>query len=78
MGSIMKRELVAVKPNETWDIILDISLSEGKNLTAEQAINIIRSNYSETSNAEFVIDGIDMFVLLDNMTTVNPGNGCKI
>jgi hypothetical protein len=74
----MKRELVAVKPNEAWDIILDISLSEGKNLTAEQAINIIRNNYSETLNAEFVIDGNDMFVLLDNMTTVNPGDACKI
>jgi len=78
MGSIVKRELVAIKLNETWDIILDIRLSEGKNLTAEQTIDIIRENFSETLNAEFVIDGIEMFVLLDNMTTVNPGDACKI
>ena len=75
----MIKELVAVKPSGTWDIILDVSLSEGKNLTEENdVIDIIKQNYSELANVNFVVEGIDMFVEVNSMTTVNPGDACKI
>lgn len=74
----MKRELVAVKPGNTWDIILDVSLSEGKNLTTEETIAVLKANYAEIANAEFIVEGIDMFAIVDSMTTINPGEGCKI
>lgn len=75
----MKKELVAVKPNNTWDIFLDIRLSEGKNLTSTaETISIIKANYQQLQSAEFVVEGIDMYALIDNMTTINPGEECKI
>lgn len=75
----MKRELVAVKPGNTWDIILDISLSEGKNLTTEEeTIAVLKANYSDIENAEFVIEDNEMFAIVDSMTTINPGDECKI
>lgn len=75
----MKRELVAVKPSNTWDIILDVTLSEGKNLTTvEETVAVLKANYTEIANAEFVVEGIDMFAIVDSMTTINPGDGCKI
>lgn len=78
MGSMMK-ELVAVKPNETWDIILDVTLSEGKNLRDEtEVIRILKENYPDLSNLNFVVEGVDMFALSANMKAVNPGDECKI
>ena len=74
----MKRELVAVKPGNTWDIILDVSLSEGKSLTTEETIAVLKATYAEIANAEFIVEGIDMFAIVDSMTTINPGEGCKI
>lgn len=74
----MKKELVAVKNREHWDIILDISLSEGKKLTAEEAISVLKINYDEIANVEFIIEDIEIFAMIDSMTTVNPGNECKI
>ena len=75
----MKRELVAVKPDNTWDIILNVALSEGKNLVSEEeTIDIIKTNYSMLANANFIIEGIDMYAEVNSLTTINPGEECKI
>jgi len=75
----MERELVAVKNRECWDIILDISLSEGRNLVSDSnTINIIKNNYSELSNAEFIVEGTEMFAFVEHLSTVNPGDICKV
>jgi len=75
----MKKELVAVKINQAWDIIFNISLSEGKNLeTSESVINVIKTNYEELSNCEFIIDTNEIFVLTETMRQINPGTACKI
>ena len=74
----MKKELVAVKNRNYWDIIFDVSLSEGKNLSSDiDTINIIKNNYVELINANFIVEGIEIFVIVDNLSTVNLGNGCK-
>lgn len=75
----MKKELVAVKNREYWDIIFDVSLSEGKNLSSDiDTIDIIKNNYVELTNANFIVKGIEIFAIVDNLSTVNPGNGCKV
>jgi hypothetical protein len=78
MGSIMNKELIAVKNREHWDIILDVSLSEGKELKTEEVINIVKDKYGFPPDTSFVVEGIELFALIDNMETVNPGNECKV
>jgi hypothetical protein len=78
MGSIMNKELIAVKNREHWDIILDVSLSEGKELKTEEVINIVKDKYDFPLDTSFVTEGIELFALIDNMETVNPGNECKV
>ena len=41
-------------------------------------INIIKNNYSELSNAEFIVEGTEMFAFVEHLSTVNPGDICKV
>lgn len=75
---MMSKELIAVKNREHWDIILDISLSEGKELDTGEVIALVKDKYRFSPDTSFVIEGIEIFAFIDNMETVNPGNQCKI
>lgn len=74
----MAKELVAVKNREYWDIILDVSLSEGKNLTEEsEVIKIISNNINLSEGTSFIVEDIEIFAICE-IETINPGNACKL
>lgn len=75
----MKKELVAVKNRYYWDIILDIALSENKNLIeASSVIEILNVNIFTSNPVSYEITDIEIFAICDDLNTVNPGNACKI
>lgn len=79
MGSLMRQELVAIKTQRTWDIIFNVALSEGKNIVnPNDAIDIIKSNYNDLLNCEFIVSETEIYALTDSEFTINPGNSCKI
>jgi hypothetical protein len=76
----MKKELVLVKNLQGyWSCALCITCTEGKNITeADVAIELIRNEYSDLKNAEFIEEGIEIFaILLNDMLMINPGKRCK-
>jgi hypothetical protein len=76
----MKKELVLVKNLQGyWSCALCVTCTEGKNITeADVAIELIRNEYIDLKDVEFIEEGIEIFAILpDNMLTVNPGERCK-
>lgn len=76
----MKKELVLVKDlHNYWMCALCYTCTVGKNLTdVNEAINIIKTEYSALSNAEFVQEGNDVFALVETpLTPANIKEGCN-
>lgn len=75
----MFKELVLVKDiNDHWVCALCHTCTNGKNLVnVEDALEILRTEYSALSNAEFVQEGNDVFALLQTpLTPINIEEGC--
>jgi hypothetical protein len=76
----MKKELVLVKDlNNFWTCALCVTCTEGKHLTnVDAAIEIIKNEYADMKNAEFIIENNDVFAIIaENAPQVNPGQQCK-
>lgn len=78
MGSI-KKELVGVKDiNGYWSNILCISCSEGHDITDfDTMIKLIKECQEPLAECEFILEGEEIYVLVDELTQVNPGEFCK-
>lgn len=75
----MYKELVLVKDiNNFWSCALCHTCTHDKNITGiEEALDIIRSTYPALSNAEFVVEGNDVFAIIDTpLTPINVQEGC--
>ena len=75
----MKKELVLVKDlYNYWTCALCYTCTAGKNLTnVNEAIEIIKTEYSALSNAVFVQEGNDVFALVSvPLTPENVKEGC--
>ncbi len=79
MGSIMKKELVAVKDiHGFWTNILCASCTVGKNLSSfDDIVANIKECQPQLFLSEFVQESEEIYVLVDNMTQVNPCEKCK-
>lgn len=75
----MKKELVSVKDiNGYWSNILCISCSEGKNFTTfDEIVESIKECQEYLANCEFVEENEEIYVLVDSLMQVNPGENCK-
>jgi hypothetical protein len=75
----MIKELIAVKNRQHWDIIFDVSLSEGKQLSfPNEVIKIVSETYNLDLNTTFIVEDFEIFAVNANIATVNPGNACKL
>jgi hypothetical protein len=76
----MKKELVLVKDlHDYWSCALCVTCTEGKQITnAQEAITLIKNEYNDLSDAEFVQEGNEIFALFENnISQINPGDRCK-
>jgi hypothetical protein len=76
----MKKELVLVKDlNGFWTCALCVTCTNGHNITdATQAIEIIKNEYADMRNAEFIVENNDVFAIVsENASQINPGLRCK-
>lgn len=76
----MKKELVLVKDlNNYWCCALCVTCTEGKNIIdVQEAIDLIKNEYSFLLNADFVQEGNDVFALVnESFSTINADNLCK-
>lgn len=75
----MKRELVAVKDiHGYWINILCASCTINKNLTTlSEIVENVKECQPQLLTCEFEQIGEEVFVIVDNMTQVNPGEKCK-
>jgi len=78
MGSL-KKELVCVKDiNGYWSNILCVSCSEGKQITDFNVmVTLMKECQEGLVNCEFILEDEEIYVLVDEMTQVNPGDSCK-
>lgn len=75
----MRKELVSVKDiRGYWANILCISCSEGKNIsTFEGIVENLKECQEQLSECEFEQIGEEVYVYVDDMTQINPGDKCK-
>jgi hypothetical protein len=61
----MTKQLLMVKDiNNNWSYILDIYLTEGKNVSDEQAVSILQNDLNIDINS-IVIENNEIYALLD-------------
>lgn len=75
----MKKELVSVKDlNGNWTNILCVGCSAGKELiTFDDIVNNIKECQEQLVNAQYIQEGEEIYVIVENMVQVNPGDKCK-
>lgn len=75
----MRKELVSVIDlNGYWSNILCISCSEGKQIsTFEDMVLNIKECQEQLSDCEFIQEGEEIYVMVDDMIQINPGENCK-
>lgn len=76
----MKKELVLIKDlNNYWSCVLCVACTEGKHIVdTEQAIQLMRNEYSDLASAEFIQEDDCIFAIVSNeFGTINPGDQCK-
>ena len=67
----MKKELVAYKDiYGYWACVFNILLTQGKDIIdSNYAINLIKENYPEIANDQFLIEDTEIYVLTNNLIT---------
>lgn len=76
----MKKELVLIKDlNNYWSCALCYTCTESKNITDDnEAINVIRNTYPALSNAEYVVEGNEIYAIVGTpLTPINVEEGCS-
>lgn len=75
----MREELVGVIDiNGYWSNILCISCSEGKQISSfDDFVAEVKLCQEYLADCEFVQRNDEVYVIVDEMTQVNPGEHCK-
>lgn len=75
----MKKELVSVKDLDGfWTNILCVSCSIGKQIsTFDDIVSNIKECQPQLEYGEYVLEGEEVYVIVDDMIQVNPGDKCK-
>ena len=75
----MRKELVSVIDlHGYWSNILCVSCSEGKQISSsDDMIENIRECQPELAHFDFIVEGEEIYAMVDEVTQINPGDKCK-
>lgn len=73
------KELIYVKDiNGFWSNVHCVSCSEGKNLSdSDSAIREAKACNELLEGCEFVVEDEEIYVMVSDISQVNPGDSCK-